>query len=551
VDEGEADLPLVDVDADDPDLDLLTRLEDVLRLGLTVVGELRDVEQALEVVVELHEDPEVGDLGDEAGEQVADVVVARDLLEPRVRRQLLAAQGDALLLHVDGEHDALHLVALLDHLGGVADLLRPRHVGDVQQAVDALLDLDEGAVAREVPDGALDDGADRVVLLDHVPGVHLRLLHAEGDLLLGVVELEHHDLDRVPGLDELARVVHAAGPGHLGDVHQALDPLLELHEGAVGHDVHDLALVLAADRVARLDAVPRGRGLLLETQRDALAVEVDAEDLHLELLLELDHLRGVVDPAPGHVGDVQEAVDAAEVHEHAEVGDVLDRTHADLALGDVLEQRLLLLLALLFEQLPAGDDDVHALRVDLDDARAHRLVDEVGDVVGAAQRDLAGREEDVDALDVHEQAALDLALDDALDLVALLVLLGDVLPGAEAIGAALREHRHVVLVEALEVDLEDLAARGQLVTELVQRDLALGLPADVHDHEPGALVDRVHLRVDDLAGDDVDDGLVEALREVFEGLRPEGLGDSLLQLGRVELVLADAARCDGHGMNVL
>ena len=169
----------------------------------------------------------------------------------------------------------------------------------------------------------------------------------------------------------------------------------------------------------------------------------------------------------------------------------------------------------------------------------------------AAQRDLAGREEDVDALDVHEQAALDLALDDALDLVALLVLLGDVLPGAEAIGAALREHRHVVLVEALEVDLEDLAARGQLVTELVQRDLALGLPADVHDHEPGALVDRVHLRVDDLAGDDVDDGLVEALREVFEGLRAEGLGDSLLQLGRVELVLADAARCDGHGMNVL
>ena len=250
-----------------------------------------------------------------------------------------------------------------------------------------------------------------------------------------------------------------------------------------------------------------------------------------------------------HVGDVQEAVDAAEVDEHAEVGDVLDRTHADLALLDVLEQRLLLLLTLLLEELPAGDDDVHALRIDLDDARANGLVDEVGDVVRAAQRDLARGQEDVDALDVDEQTALDLALDDTLDLVALGVLLGDVLPRAETIGAALREHRHVVLVQAFEVDLEGLPLRRELIAELVQRDLPFGLAADVHDDEPGALVDRVDLGLDDLAGADVDDGLVETLLEVLERLGPEGFGDSLLELFGVEFVLADAARSDGHGKN--
>ena len=159
VDEGEADLPLVDVDADDAHLDLLARLEQVLRLGVAVVGELRDVEQTLEVVVELHEHTEVGDLRDEAGEQVADVVVRRDRLEPRVGGELLAAQGDALLLLVHGEDDALQAVTFLHHLGRVRDLLGPRHVGDVQETVDALLDLDEGAVAREVADGALDDGS--------------------------------------------------------------------------------------------------------------------------------------------------------------------------------------------------------------------------------------------------------------------------------------------------------------------------------------------------------------------------------------------------------
>ena len=71
------------------------------------------------------------------------------------------------------------------------------------------------------------------------------------------------------------------------------------------------------------------------------------------------------------------------------------------------------------------------------------------------------RQEDGDALDVDEQAALDLALDDALDLVAFVVLGRDALPAAQAVGAALGELRGVVLVEALVEDLVGLAGLGQ------------------------------------------------------------------------------------------
>ena len=239
-----------------------------------------------------------------------------------------------------------------------------------------------------------------------------------------MVELEHDHVDLVADLDQLGGVVDTPGPGHLGDVHQTLDALFELHEGAVGHDVDHRAAVLRLRRVASFDAIPRGGGLLLETQRDALAIEVDAQHLDLDLLIDLNHLRGVVDPSPGHVGDVQQTVDAAQVDEHAEVGDVLDDAGADLALGDVLEQVFLEALTLFFEQLAARHDDVHALRIDLDDARADGLVDEVGDVVRPAQVDLAGGQEDVDALHIDEQTALDLALDNTLDFVALVVLLG-------------------------------------------------------------------------------------------------------------------------------
>jgi hypothetical protein len=78
----------------------------------------------------------------------------------------------------------------------------------------------------------------------------------------------------------------------------------------------------------------------------------------------------VVDPAPGHVGDVEQAVDAAQVDERAEVGDVLDRAGDDLAFLERLHEALLGGVALLLDQLAPGDHDVVALKVDLEDRRA-------------------------------------------------------------------------------------------------------------------------------------------------------------------------------------
>jgi hypothetical protein len=291
----------------------------------------------------------------------------RDPLAPGIFLELLDAKRHALLLLIDGEDDRADDVALLHDLARVSDLLRPGHVGDVQEPVDALLDLDEGAVVRQVPDLALDDRAGGVLLLDEQPRVHLGLLHAEADLALLLVDVEHHHLDAVADADDLARVADPLRPGHLADVDEPLEAVLDLHEGAVGHHVDDLAGHARADRVLELHVVPRAREQLLEAEGDALALAVDLQDLDLDLLVDLDHLGRVADATPGHVGDMKEAVDAAEVHERAEVGDVLDRALAGLAFLDLLHQLALQALALLLDQLAARDDDVHPGLVDLDD----------------------------------------------------------------------------------------------------------------------------------------------------------------------------------------
>src|SRR3546814_10398643 len=63
---------------------------------------------------------------------------------------------------------------------------------------------------------------------------------------------------------------------------------------------------------------------LLHAQRDALRVLVDADDLHLHRVADVDQLRRMADAAIAHVGDVEQAVDAAQVDEGAIIGDVLD-----------------------------------------------------------------------------------------------------------------------------------------------------------------------------------------------------------------------------------
>jgi hypothetical protein len=110
----------------------------------------------------------------------------------------------------------------------------------------------------------------------------------------------------------------------------------------------------------------------LERQADALAVEVDLEHLHLDLVADGDDRAGVVDVLPGQLGDVDEAVHAAEVDEGAEVDDRRHDALADLAGLEVGEEVLALLLLGLLEPGPAGQHHVVAVLVELDDLGLER-----------------------------------------------------------------------------------------------------------------------------------------------------------------------------------
>ena len=66
------------VQADDAQLDLLPLLDDVTGMGDPLVGQLADVDQALEALLDAHERAEVDELGDGAVDDVADLYLVTD-----------------------------------------------------------------------------------------------------------------------------------------------------------------------------------------------------------------------------------------------------------------------------------------------------------------------------------------------------------------------------------------------------------------------------------------------------------------------------------------
>ena len=170
-----------------------------------------------------------------------------------------------------------------------------------------------------------------------------------------------------PELEQLLGVDHLARPGQVGDVDQALDALLELDEGAEVGQAGDLAGDPAGRPCTSRRCSAQGSGVsCLRPRRDLLVLLVEVEDDDLDLLAGLQDFRGVADLAPGHVGDVEQAFDAADVDEGAEAGQRPDVALELLALLDRGRRPCACFFSRSsIEEELAGDDGVLGLAVEL------------------------------------------------------------------------------------------------------------------------------------------------------------------------------------------
>ena len=144
-------------------------------------------------------------------------------------------------------------------------------------------------------------------------------------------------------------------------------------------------------------------------------------------------------------------------------------------------------VAFLLDQFAAGEDDVLALLVDLDDLEIVGVADELGEVLGRDDVDLRGGQERLDA-DVDQQAAFDDGFDLAVDGAAFVANGDDLVPVLLELGLFLGEDDHALVVfELLDQDIDFVADFDGLdVFEFVAGDDAFAFVADVDEDFLGA-----------------------------------------------------------------
>ena len=407
---------------------------------------------------------------------------------------MLERERNALVGLVDLEHFRLDIVALLQHFGRMVDLLRPRQVGDVDHAIDAFFELNKRAVSGEVADLALDAGAGRVLARDDFPRIGIELADAEGNLLVFLADAEHNGFDFLALREDVGGTRDALGPAELGDVDEAFDARFQFHERAVRHEVRDLALDLHVHRILLGDLVPRIHRLLLQAERHALFLAVDIEHEHFDFLAHLEHFARVVEAAPAHVGDVEQAVEAVEVDERTEVGDVLDRALDRAALFDATEQLRALLGAFGFDQLAARQNDVLALFVELNNFALEGLALVNAEIFRRDDVNLEpGRNASTPTLSMRPPLTTALTL--PVMRPPLLKICDDLFPvlllGRFFLG---KDNHALIVLEALEqhfdfgADFQDFA-----VLKFAEADDTLGLVADVDEDFIGAFLQDASL----------------------------------------------------------
>jgi len=142
-------------------------------------------------------------------------------------------------------------------------------------------------------------------------------------------------------------------PGHLGDMHQTLNPVFQFHESPVIGDADYFPLNLRPDRITTGNSFPRVFRQLLHPQRNSLLLLVKFQNLDIYLFTYGEDLRGMLHTSPRKVRDVEKTVDTTKINKRSVIGDIFYNPFHDTVFLENLEGFFLLALPLLLEQHPA------------------------------------------------------------------------------------------------------------------------------------------------------------------------------------------------------
>src|SRR6184192_266567 len=164
--------------------------------------QIRNMDQPVNARFDLNEDAEISQRLNLTGNPAADRMTFGQLL-PRIGFGLLKAKRDPAIGLVDSEHLYLDMIANIYDFGRMYRALAPRHLGNVNQPLDAFFEFDESAIVSNADYFAAEAGADWIALCRLTPRIGHDLFHPERHPFARRIVLEDYYLDFVADLDHL------------------------------------------------------------------------------------------------------------------------------------------------------------------------------------------------------------------------------------------------------------------------------------------------------------------------------------------------------------
>ena len=161
----------------------------------------------------------------------------RRCIGPRIAERLLQPERHSPLRRIHTQDHDLDDIARLDHVARLADLLRPRHLREVDHAFDAGFEFHKRAEVGDPRHLAAHALAGRVFSCHSVPRMRLQLFHAKRDALPCRLDLQHLRVDLLPHCQYIGWLVDAA-PGDVADVQQTVHSADFDERAVVGQAAH-------------------------------------------------------------------------------------------------------------------------------------------------------------------------------------------------------------------------------------------------------------------------------------------------------------------------
>src|SRR6266567_282588 len=151
------------------------------------------------------------------------------------------------------------------------------------------------------------------------------------------------------------------------------------------------------------------------------------------------------EPAPGHIGHVQQTIHAVEIDECAEVSDVFHGAGDAVAHVYAFHEFLAFFAALLLDHLAPAEYDVLAVVIELNDLEVVGVANELLQIFWRNDVDLRRGQKRLNA-DVHHKAALDHRFHFAFDQAITFENTDDFVPVLAVGGFFLRQNDHAFFV---------------------------------------------------------------------------------------------------------